>query len=272
MADKTKLIAGTIGLAVVCIVGLGIADAVIYSKRPAGSLTKDSCPSVSFSSPFEMEKSILNQWSWTYTIGNDAWVNMQCPTSTRDSALYKDNKLVAWTDGKLLDLNSKTYINDCTGKKLFTIQTSDIWQTLANGNRILTYYQIFDSNNQQVGFITNQNLFDSNVRIADMNNNNVATLTLSYLSIPWKWNINIVNSTSVMADMRLLTLLAGKSAFKKSADKDNDMCNQFFFGVATLFAVIAGFLVLAICFVGYQFYKNRHNTNNNEPVLVLFKV
>lgn len=240
--------------AAVGLIGLGIADAVIYSKRisnPTNLRSSNSCnkfyPHQNQTS-FVLEKNILSQWNWFWHLdgySDDTGVQMQCPTSTYDTAFMVDGKPNIATDGKLWSTESTTYVYDCNGNQNFTINTGNILQTLINGNGIYVKYQIIPAgyNSSYIGYVTQENWFGSSVTIYDLNQQSIATMSWNALSTTWKWNIQLTQ-THPVANIQLISLIAGKTAF--SSGGNSDICNQFFWAVAYLWFVIFGLIAFVI--------------------------
>lgn len=244
----------------VALAGLGIADAVIYSRRISipSNLRSNSCQMFAPNqTTYVLEKNVWSQWNWFWHLdgyNDDTGVQMQCPTSTYDSAFMVDGRANVATNGKMWSTESTTDIYDCNGNHIFTINSGNIWQTLVNGNGIYVKYQIIpiNYNSSYVGYVAQENWFGSSVTIYDLYQQPITTMTWNALSTTWKWNIQLSNSLHPVANIRLIGLIAGKTAF--SSGGGSDLCNQFFWAVAYLwfavFALIAfviGMALFIIC-------------------------
>lgn len=188
-----------------------------------------------------------------------------CPTTQYDTALYLDDHLVAYIDGKAFSTRSTSQIKDCHGNILYIVETGSLGQTLINGIDIVVSFLLKDKFGDNIlAYIKGEHIFFSDdIEIKAIDGSTIATLHRNKINLRWYWDININpdNANHHGANPVVLSLLAGKRSFSDSYDgKGNqltDSCNQYFWVVSWLIVSVLGLLVVLVIIYLILVIKNR---------------
>jgi hypothetical protein len=259
---------------IMSVFGFGISVIVIYSNGMKFETTQYPYPDFSSIQTYTAKKEIINT-RWTYNLdvpGFTGQIKQKCPTHNHDADLYINDKLVARTDRKTLDVNQLNYILDGTGKTIFQVKTGDFAETLLNGNRIIISLGIYDPNGKFIGYYSGQNfIIQNSITIKDINGNNVIQMDRTPDPV-WKWTVTLLNNTTPFNDFRLGALLAGYVSFSDGS-KSNDICNNYFWITSWVLVGMVCFGFVGVISVIYAKYcKNGKicpsNESNNQNSLV----
>lgn len=260
---------------IVCIVGFGISEVVIFTNGIKYLSSDTICKRFPTNlTNVEANKILSSQWNWAYkkenfNQGNTFTIKIQqkCPTATHDANVYLNGDLVARTDGKIITATSTVNINDCHGDTLFVFKTSDFGQVILNQNKVFVNKQIETTNHVILGYVKGKDFFINNdITILDIHGNTVAEITRNKLSLTWVWKFAIHDNHSPLADIRLLASIAGKQAFGEEDDK-TDVCNNYFWYLAwTLIGCIILF-VFTIILIFMDTIKSTYKKCFQQPVI-----
>ncbi len=250
---------------IIAIIGLGIADIVIYSNGHTFTGTSKSCPSLNTTTSLSLKKQVFNQWHWDYT-DDTVTIQQNCPTLMHDVNGLVNDELFSRSSTSILSMYKETVIWDCHGNVLFSFRTGSVFDTIISSLHIESSFQLFDSTNTLIAYMAGTNFFIDNLQIMSVpQNQEIATLyrnTLSFSS--WTWQIHVNQSHTNL--WPAILSMAGYSAFSNngnigsSNNNKSDVCNQFFWGVAYMFLGIACVIgIIIICYIKIMCYDKRSN-------------
>lgn len=179
-------------------------------------------------------------------------VRQRCPTVNHDAEFFVNGHLASKSDKKSFSLTSLTYIYDCHGDTIYIAEAANYNQGLINMNGIYVSLLVKDPDHNILGYVTSFKFYSESIQIIDYNTNLLAVqMDKNFFEIPWNWNIQINDMNSSVADLRLLSLLAGQLSFSPQTGTNNtsDGCNYFFVVSSTItivFVSIEGFIVLMV--------------------------
>jgi hypothetical protein len=258
-----------LALVLLFIVVSGISDSVIYSNYKHITDGSNACPTFPHNiTSFSLEKQIFNQQHWRYNIQEfNGYVQLMCPVTQYDAAVYLNDDFAGFIDGKMLSTVSKSYVKDCHGNVLFVTQTADLFHTLINGLDIIVSYLIYNSDESMLlAYVEGEHVFftDSITFKAASDHHEIATLNRNTLSLSWIWNINILDTTHPAASPLVLSTVAGKRSFSDSYSYSNgnsnqysDLCNSWFWASAWLDISILGIVFIVFCIVLISAFCNK---------------
>lgn len=247
---KVLLIAACAVLSVLCIFGLGISEIVIYSdgtKYPGGECGMFPQNMTSITAT----KNIWSQWNWKYDFEKGK-IEQACPTIKHDVNVFYDGKLVSRSRGEIFSTVSETTIYNCKGNKIYQTRTGDLFQTIINGNKIMVSYELRDRDNKILAYVEGKYLLTDEISIISTRTNKVvAKLSRNKWSMKWKWDIEIIDVDDEASNPVCLLTIAGQRSFGENAKK-TDGCNNYFYGIAYFFLVVAVVIVVTGGFVFYD--------------------
>lgn len=245
--SKRCLFAACLG---VILIGLGFSEYFIYSSGhgyPGGTCGQFPKDLTSFTAT----KKIFSQWKWTYEFEEfDGKIEQVCPSSQRDVNVIVGDKLAVRSDGKILSTVSKTYINDCDGKRNMTMRTGGIFDTIINGNKIVVSFELRDNSDKIVAYVDGRHFFNDNIDVKNVDGFVVANMRRNKFSTSWKWIFTISIPNHPGSDPRVLSMIAGRKSFGDD-DEKTDICNQYFTQVAWTFLFCG--ICICMCFSGFLY-------------------
>jgi hypothetical protein len=258
MSERIIIVTSVI-CSLVCTIGIACSVIGIYANGNKFLSNDQSCPINDLPNDVTFTKQYMSQWKWTYSYNN--WkIQQKCFSSQGDVNLLKDGILVSRSDYKILSLTSLAFVYDCHHNTIYTIETANVQETLINMNGIWVSVLIKDKDNNIIGYVKSTQFFNSDIYITDAKlNNETVHMVKNYFKYPWTWIINVFNNQSVISDYRIITLIAGHSAFTEDSDS-TDICNEYvLYSFIITLTVIVIFLV-GICYMIYSRWNYVKNT------------
>jgi hypothetical protein len=126
-------------------------------------------------------------------------------------------------------------------------------EVIMNALTIPTEYQVYDAKENLLGYARKTEYFDEFFNLTDLSGSTVATAIYSAatLSLDRSYNITIHNTSSPLADSRIISSLV---TLRLMSSKSSDGCTSFMhFGLA--FVIVAALLVLLLLFQLVQRYR-----------------
>jgi hypothetical protein len=133
-------------------------------------------------------------------------------------------------------------------------------------------YEIRDSTGTAtLGYVAGGTFLSDDIRVKDAATDaDVAHLTRRHTALSaWVWRIDVLDESSELSDLRLLSVMAGTQAFD---DGTQDSCNAYFRDVAFAFIAVGVLGVLALGVAAREWCRARQQGGSvtgkqGEPLL-----
>lgn len=243
------------------IVGFGIADIVILSDGKKYTSHSEECPKFPNVTEYSAESQLLSLWHAKYNFeglgdSDENRIEQNCPTLNNDVNLIINGNLMARSDGKTLSLTELTYINDCHGDRIYITESGSAWQTFINGFNIDVSFLLKDPNDNILAYVEGDYFFNDDVDIKSPNGVVVASMHRRFLELPRVWHFSIKDQSHPGADPIVLSMVAGRRAFKDPQGKQTDICNEFFYKSGYTVLAFTCFVFVVICIIIYITFKD----------------
>ena len=157
--NKRNVIILSIIVVILGIIGLGIADAVIYDQGKEKTSRNEDCPTLPQNvTHIKLDKVFWYGWHRKYDLQDypeSAKVQQNCPSVKKDAVLFVNGKRVAQTDGKIATTKSKTYIKDCHGDIIYiTKMAQSTWEIAVGALTLDISFEVSDADGNLLAYVT----------------------------------------------------------------------------------------------------------------------
>lgn len=254
MTNQILITGASVFGVILILFGLAISVITIYTDNNAVVDSSVACQLFPNVTSFSLEKQLTKQWHWEYDFNEfNGYVRMKCPTTQYDAALYLNNQLVSFVDGKIVTVVSKAYINDCHGNTIYVTQSADLWQEYINGNKIWVSYLLKDSSGTNIlAYVDGNHFWGDSIDIKASSDGHIVA-NMYKKPLTFTWHFTIYDPFHYASDGRILSLIAIKKSFGVD-DKSTDICNSYFSTVSIILIVIASLIGLCVLlFIAFCF-------------------